>query len=163
MAPPRKFALVTGCTDGGIGGALAEVFHEKGYHVFATARTTSKISQTLSRASNVTVLKLDVLSSESIAAAVDDVKKHTGGKLDVLVNNVGGNFTMTGLDIDIEEGKKLFDLNLWAPMALMQAFAPLLIEAKGCLVNNTSASAYSPFPFMSKWSLITKGGLVLIS
>ncbi len=145
MASLRKSVLVTGCSAGGIGAALAEVFHENGYHVFATARNPSKIPQTLTSASNVTTLTLDVLSSESIAAAVQHVTTETGGGLDVLVNNSGGGYVVPGLDISIEEGKKLFDLNFWAPMAMLQAFAPLLITAKGCIVNNSSANAYVPY------------------
>jgi NAD(P)-dependent dehydrogenase (short-subunit alcohol dehydrogenase family) len=149
MASPRKFALITGCSAGGIGGALAEVFQENGYHVFATLRTPSKISPTLSTAANVTILTLDVLSLESIANAVESVRRETGGRLDVLVNNSGGGLCLPALDTSITEGKKVFDLNFWAPMAMLQAFAPLLITAKGCIVNNTSACAYTPMAFMS--------------
>lgn len=153
MASLRKSVLITGCSAGGIGSALAEAFHEKDYHVFATLRTPSKISQTLSDAGNVSVLQLDVLSSESIAAAVESVKTTTGGKLDVLVNNSGQNLFAPALDTPIDEGKKLFDLNFWAPYLMVQAFAPLLIAAKGCIVNNTSANAQLPMPFMSKLSM----------
>ena len=142
--------LITGCSSGGIGAALAEVFHEKGYHVFATVRNPSKISQSLASAPKVTTLTLDVLSSESIAASVEAVKKETGGKLDVLVNNSGGGLFMPALDVSIEQGKKLFDLNFWAPLAMLQAFAPLLIKAKGCVVNNSSANAHLPMGFMSE-------------
>jgi len=149
MATSRKSVLITGCSAGGIGAGLAEVFQEKGYHVFATLRTLSKLPQALSNAANVTVLTLDVLSSESIAAAVESVKKETGGKLDVLVNNSGRGTFVPALDTSIEEAKKLFDLNFWAPLAMLQAFAPLLIKAKGCLVNNTSANSIAPMAFMS--------------
>lgn len=145
MAPGLKSVLITGCSAGGIGGGLAEAFHEKGYHVFATARTPSKISQSLANARNVTVLTLDVLSAESIAAAVESVTRVTGGKLDVLVNNSGSVMVMPALDVSIEEGKKLFDVNYWALLAMIQAFAPLLIEAQGYVVNNTSASGVLPF------------------
>ena len=72
-----KSVLITGCSAGGIGPALAQVFQEKGYHVFATARNPSKIPSALSSAANVTVLKLDVLSSESIAAAAESVSLET--------------------------------------------------------------------------------------
>lgn len=150
MAPRRKSVLITGCSAGGIGAGLAEGFCEKGYHVFATARTTSKISQGLANASNVTVLELDVLKSESIAAAVESVKQKTGGTLDVLINNSGQAAIAPALDVSIEEGKKVFDLNFWAPLAMLQAFSPLLIEAKGCLVNNASCSAYLPMALMSR-------------
>ncbi len=154
MAPSvitRKSVLITGCSANGIGAGLAEVFQERGYHVFATLRNPAKIPPTLAKAANVTVLTLDVLSSESIAAAVESVKRETGGKLDVLVNNSGGLLLTPGLDVKIEQGKKLFDLNFWAPLAMLQAFAPLLIEAKGCVLNNTSANAVAPFPLLSKY------------
>lgn len=147
MALLRKSVLITGCSAGGIGAALAEVFHEKGYHVFATARNPSKIPQALSSSANVTALKLDVLSSESIAAAAENVKRETGGKLDVLINNSGGGYYAAALDTSIEEAKKLYDLHVWAPLSILQAFAPQLIEAKGCLVNNSSISAYIPMAF----------------
>jgi 1-acylglycerone phosphate reductase len=151
MAALRKFVLITGCSAGGIGAGLAEVFREKGYHVFATARNTSKLPPTLSKGPNpnVTILTLDVLSAESIAAAVKSVTKETGGRLDVLVNNSGGNYFMPALDAPIEECRRVFDLNLFAPLAMVQAFAPLLIEARGCVVNQSSAAGYMPMPFWS--------------
>ncbi|KAJ3550275.1 hypothetical protein NM208_g65 [Fusarium decemcellulare] len=149
MASLRKSVLITGCSKGGIGSALAEVFQEKGYHVFATVRNPSKISQNLSSAKNVTVLNLDVLSSGSIAAAVQSVKAATNGRLDVLVNNSGSTMVVPALDTSIDDAKKLFDLNFWAPMAMLQAFAPLLINAKGCIVNNTSVNGQVPMGFMS--------------
>src|ERR1700712_4742570 len=52
---------------------------------------------------------------------------------------------MPALDVSIEEGKRLFDTNYWALLAMIQAFAPLLIKAKGCVVNNTSVSGMVPF------------------
>lgn len=149
MSAKVKTVLITGCSAGGIGGALAEAFHESGYHVFATARTPSKIAKSLATAPKVTVLKLDVLSSDSIREAVENVKSQTGGKLDVLVNNSGGGLILPALDTSIEEGKKLFDLNFWAPIAVTQAFAPLLIDAKGCLVNNSSITGKIPMLYNS--------------
>ncbi|KAI0849158.1 NAD(P)-binding protein [Daldinia vernicosa] len=157
----RKSVLITG-SSGGIGAALAEVFREKGYHVFATARNPSKIPPTLSSAANVTALTLDVLSSESISAAVESVKKETGGTLDILINNSAGIKILPALDTSIEDGKRLFDLNFWAPFAMLQAFAPLLIEAKGCIVNNSSASAYSPMALSSVYNS-SKAALAIAS
>lgn len=146
-----KYVLITGCNVGGIGASLAEVFLEKGYHVFATVRSHSKLAPSLSNHKDVTVLILDVLSSESIATAVESVREETGGRLDVLVNNAGAIYFMPGLDTDIEKAKMLFDINFWAPVAIVQAFAPLLINAKGCIVNNASVNAVFPMPFMSKY------------
>lgn len=148
MAALKRSALITGCSAGGIGEALALVFHERGFHVFATVRNPAKISSALSNAGNVHVLTLDVTSSESIAAAVKSVAGITGNGLDVLVNNSGGTILMPSLDTSIVEAQKVFDVNYWGPMAMLQAFAPLLIKSKGCVVNNTSANAYVPMPLM---------------
>ena len=157
MSIVKKTVLITGCSANGIGAALAQAFHQCHYHVFATVRNESKIPKNLSNAENVTVLKLDVLSADSIAAAVKTVEKATGGRLDVLVNNSGAVAIQPALDVPLEEGKQLFDLNFWAPIAMTQAFAPLLIEAKGCLVNNTSAAAFTPIPLSSKSNRKTEG------
>jgi NAD(P)-dependent dehydrogenase (short-subunit alcohol dehydrogenase family) len=151
MAALKRSVLVTGCSAGGIGAGLAEAFRDKGYHVFATLRNPSKLPPSLSKAPNVTPLTLDVLSSDSIAAAVSDVTKHTGGRLDILVNNSGQNFIRPALDVPLDEGRKLFDLNFWAPLATIQAFAPLLIAARGLVVNQSSAAGYVPMTFGSQY------------
>ena len=81
--------LITGCSAGGIGSALAFSFANRGLLVFATARNTSKIDPKLAVLSNVEVLELETTSTESIAKAAEAVGKRTGGRLDYLVNNAG--------------------------------------------------------------------------
>lgn len=161
MTITRKTILITGCTAGGIGGGLAEVFLEKGYHVFAGLRTPSKASPTLSKSAHVTILTLDVLRTESIKSAVERVTFETGGKLDILLNNSGGNLILPGLDAPIDRAKEMFDLNFWAPVAMIQAFAPLLIKARGTIVNNTSANSVVPMPLMSEFPTLLSPGPIL--
>ena len=151
MLAARKSVLITGCSAGGIGAGIAEAFQKKDYHVFATVRNPAKAPQNLKAAPHTTILILDVLSEESIVAAVESVKKETGGRLDVLVNNSGQNLIFPALDLNIEDGRRLFNLNFFAPLAVLQAFAPLLVEARGCVVNQTSASGYIPMPFLSQY------------
>lgn len=145
-----KSCLVTGCSEGGVGAALAEIFAAKGYHVFATARSPSKIPQTLHDASNVTVLSLDVTSTESILQVAENVREQTGGKLDVLINNAGQGMKMPALDASIQQAKKLFDANFFGVLEMIQAFRHMLVNARGVIVNNSSVGAYQPFPFISK-------------
>jgi 1-acylglycerone phosphate reductase len=85
MAP--KTVLITGCSKGGIGDALAQEFHRKGVHVFATARSLSKISHL--KDMGITTFELDVTSPDSIRNAVSFIEKETEGRLDFLVNNAG--------------------------------------------------------------------------
>ena len=147
MASNWKTCLITGCSEGGVGAALAQAFIDKGYHVYATARTTSKIPASLHDAANVTILTLDVSSSASIAAAAEAVEKDTGGSLDVLINNAGAGMIMPTLDSSIAESKKLFDLNFFSVLETIQVFIPLLVKAKGCIVNNASVGGYRPLVF----------------
>ena len=88
----RKTVLITGCSEGGIGSALAFAFHRHGCRVFATARDLQKV-QHLKKA-EIDVLELDVLDEESCRVAAEWVREATGGTLNVLVNNSGvGKFT----------------------------------------------------------------------
>ncbi|KKK23423.1 hypothetical protein P175DRAFT_0503003 [Aspergillus ochraceoroseus IBT 24754] len=135
-----KSVLITGCSAGGIGSALVEEFHDRGLHVFATARSPSKMAH-LENFPHVTLLKLDVQSPIDIAAAVEAVTAKTGGKLDYLVNNSGQGLVMPAIDTDLEEAKKLFDVNFWGAVAVIQAFSPLVIAAKGSIVNVSSVAS----------------------
>ena len=82
-----KSVLITGCSEGGIGDALAMEFHSKGARVFATARTLSKTKHL--KAMGMETLSLDVTSAKSIQSALAIINGATGGKLDILVNNSG--------------------------------------------------------------------------
>ena len=88
----RKTILITGCSDGGLGAALAVAFSESGHRVFATARDPSRMSNL--QLQQVETLQLDVLSEESLSACVAEVRQLTGGSLDILVNNAGAGYNM---------------------------------------------------------------------
>ena len=84
---PRKTVVITGCSAGGIGDALARSFHSKGHRVFATARDLSRAQHL--KEMGMTVLSLDVVDAVSLRAAVKAVGAVTGATLDILVNNSG--------------------------------------------------------------------------
>ena len=150
MATYTRTCLITGCSEGGVGAAFADAFRNKGYHVFATARSPSKVPQVLHDAPNVTVLALDVASSTSIAEVAKIVRKQTDGKLDVLINNAGSGMSMPALDVSMQKAKELFDINFFGAFEMVQVFSPMLIKAKGCIVSNSSIGGYSTIPFNSK-------------
>lgn len=90
MAPAaiqKKTVLITGCSTGSIGSALAKVFLEHDFHVFAGVRSRSK-AQDLAKLSSVDVVELDVTVPQTISQCQEMVTKRTGGKLDVLVSSL---------------------------------------------------------------------------
>ncbi|KAK7974410.1 hypothetical protein PG989_016258 [Apiospora arundinis] len=137
----KPTVLITGCSDGGLGSALALAFHDAGFHVYATARDGAKMGD------------LYAYSASSIAACVARVPR-----LDVLVNNAGAMMTMPVADVAIAQAKALFDVNVWGVLAVTQAFLPLLLESArrhrrdgagvgGIVAVNTSVASTVPVPF----------------
>ena len=143
MATPGKVptVLITGCSQGGLGAALAEAFARHGFHVLATLRDPAKAPELPSSgpdAGHIEVLPMDVTDEASIASCAATVAKKTDGRLDILVNNAGGMFVMPLLDTDLAESKKLFDVNVWGMLAVTQAFAPMLVRSQGVVLNIAS-------------------------
>lgn len=149
----KKSVLITGCSTGGIGWAMAKTFHERGFYVFATARDLSRTG-ILTELENIELLELDVTIPKTIAQCKERVTKRTGGRLDVLVNNAGVEFNSPLLDTDLDEAKKLFDVNVWGPLAMVQAFAPLLVEAKGVVFNQSSIDGALNMVWAGKLSML---------
>ena len=69
-----------------------------------------------------------------------------------MVNNAGVESIRPLLDVDVAEAKKMYDVNVWGPLAMVQAFAPLLIEAKGTVVNQSSIDAVLSLAWAGKSS-----------
>lgn len=148
----KRTVLITGCSDGGLGAALAIAFHEAGLKVFATARNPSKMSQLSSL--GIELLTLDVISDSSIAACVSQLSSLNISSLDILVNNAGAQFLMPISDLSIPDAKKIFDVNVWSHLAVTQAFLPLLLRSPhgGIIVNQTSIGACLTIPFQSVYN-----------
>lgn len=89
-------------------------------------------------------------SQLQLQAAVTEVAALTDGKLDILINNAGINYTTPILDTDMERADKVFKKNVWGPLLLTQSFAPLLIEAGGMVVNISSIAGELNTPYMGK-------------
>jgi NAD(P)-dependent dehydrogenase (short-subunit alcohol dehydrogenase family) len=83
----RRSVLITGCSQGGAGEALAQLFVQNGFRVFATARSLSRIQHL--EAEGIDILELNVLDSSSLEKTAETVSGLTGGTLDILINNAG--------------------------------------------------------------------------
>ncbi|KAJ7264912.1 NAD-P-binding protein [Mycena haematopus] len=149
----KKTVLITGCSDGGIGFALAKEFHSRGHRVFATSRRLESMEALA--ALGIEILELDVTNIDAIRKIKAEISTRTGGKLDVLVNNalVGFLHSSPVPDVDISDVRDMFELNVFAPMRMVQEFLPLLIASgKACVVNTGSVAAVVPTPFLSSYN-----------
>lgn len=141
--------LLTGCSDGSAGSALALAFQKKGYRVFASSRTLTTMSK-LDGLPDVRLLQLDTTKPADIKAAAETVAGEAGGSLSYLVNCAGRNHFMPLLDEDVEAAKAIYETNVWGPLAVTQAFAPLLIEARGTVVFVSSVAGHLNVPYQGQ-------------
>ncbi|KAK1984756.1 short-chain dehydrogenase [Colletotrichum cereale] len=185
MSTPRKLRiLITGCSPGGMGAALATAFHDAGHHVYATARNPAKLAALASQ--GMQTIPLDITSAPSIASAVAAVSASLpdddAGGLDMLVNNAAGSYTMPVADVSLDAARALFDQNVWAQIAVAQAFLPLLLRSvtalaapsawcsvgggdgpsRPLIVNHTSVGSVSALPFQGVYNA-SKAALAMLS
>ena len=151
MLSPRS-VLITGASSGSIGSALGVEFAARGFVVFATLRTISKVDASLAALPNVHVLELDVTSDESITAAFHQVNAKTSGSLDYLINNAGAIYTAPLVDVNFNTALNLFDVIFWGVLSMTKGFTPFLIKAKGTVVNFSSVGAVVNTPWIGAFT-----------
>lgn len=138
---PIVWCLITGVSPGGLGDALATEFLKRpNVHVIVTGLKISDLDH-LSESTRLAKIQLDVTSSSSISAAVEEVARITGGRLDYLVNNAGYGYMMPLLDVDIQAVRQNFEVNVFGLLAITQACFRLLREARGTIVNQCSITS----------------------
>ncbi len=128
----RKAILVTGASTG-IGLDIVRSLASRGHRVYATVRTPDDMKK-VAKIENAEPLNLDVTGKEEIDAALSHIKSR-GTSLYGLVNNAGlgglGAF-YTWSEAELQE---LFDVNVYGPWRMSNAFLELLIESRGRIVN----------------------------
>jgi NAD(P)-dependent dehydrogenase (short-subunit alcohol dehydrogenase family) len=151
---PRA-VLVTGASSG-IGRKITERLSAKGLFVYAGARSQKDLDD-LNTIKNVQAVRLDVTVPEDIAAAVETVKR--GGKgLYGVVNNAGIAVVAPLVEVDDKDMQSIVDVNLLGPYRITKAFAPMLIESKGRIVNISSLNGIVASPMIGPYSM-TKHGI----
>ena len=135
----QKAVLITGASTG-IGRNAAERLAAAGYFVYAGARKASDIEQ-LNKLENIMAVRLDVTQQDEIDAAVELIRREGRG-LWGLVNNAGVNVVAPLIEADISELQFLFDVNVYGVFRVTKAFAPLVIESQGRIINISSISGF---------------------
>ena len=133
---PQRSVLITGCSSG-IGADAARGLKSRGWRVFATCRQKADCERL--RGEGLESFHLDYADEESIAAAVAEVLRRTGGTLDALFNN--GAFACPGLVEDLPRGalREIFETNLFGYHDLARRVIPVMrAQGTGRIVNCSS-------------------------
>ena len=146
----QKAILVTGASTG-LGRMLAESLASKGYFVYAGARKDKDLAA-LNAIENIQSIRLDVTIQREIDAAVQTVTDANRG-LYAIVNNAGVGLMAPLIELDEKDLDFIFDVNVYGPYRITKAFAPLLIESKGRVVNIGSIAGVQTRTFYGPYSM----------
>ncbi len=152
-AQARGAVVVTGASTG-IGAACARSLDRLGFRVFAGVRRPEDGEALARQASQrLTPLLLDVTDGASIAAATEVVAQAVGGAgLAGLVNNAGIAVAAPLEFAPLDEVRRQLEVNTIGPLAVTQAFLPLLRAGHGRIVNVGSIGGLVASPFTGPYS-----------
>jgi NAD(P)-dependent dehydrogenase (short-subunit alcohol dehydrogenase family) len=149
----RGFVVVTGASTG-IGEATATRLATQGFTVFAGVRKTADAERLQSPSlPGLRPLMIDVTDAESVRRAAVEVTDAAGSSgLKGLVNNAG----VTGggpLEFhELDDVKKMFDVNVFGLLAVTQAFLGLVRIGQGRVVNIGSVGGRMAVPFTGAYA-----------
>ncbi|KAH8502846.1 hypothetical protein H0E87_014227 [Populus deltoides] len=153
----QQVVLITGCSQGGIGHALAREFANNNCLVVATARSLISMRD-LDQDKRFYLQELDVLSDESVHHVVSNVVERYG-RVDILVNNAGIQCVGPLAEVPLSAMQNTFNTNVYGTMRLVQAVVPHMASSKkGKIVNVGSVTVMAPVPWAGVYTA-TKAAL----
>jgi short-subunit dehydrogenase len=156
-----QIIIVTGASSG-IGAATARLLGERGARVVMTARRIDRLRKLESELTNSFAVVADLHQREDISRLVAATVERFG-RIDVLVNNAGQGLHVPIADIDIDDYKAIMDLNVYAPLLLMQAVVPQMRkQGGGTIVNVSSGTTKMTLPGVGAYAS-TKCALNMLS
>ena len=148
-----KVALVTGASSG-IGKAIALRLLKEGYYIVVSGRSLKKLEEAYANESPLSVycVEADATNYESYSKLVKETI-NTFGRLDALVNNVGGGTLGKTLETtNVDDWNAAFQLNTASVFFTTQAAIPYLKESRGVVINFSSILASRPVAGLGPYS-----------
>ena len=147
----NQVAIVTG-SGRGIGAAIAIAFADAGADVVVTARTEAQLENTAAeirkRGRRALLVVCDVLDEVQRNSLVEQTITEFG-RLDILVNNVGGSGDIKPtLMTSEEELAACFKFNTTTAFVMSRLCAPLMVKTSGAgaIINISSVAGHLPQP-----------------
>jgi NAD(P)-dependent dehydrogenase (short-subunit alcohol dehydrogenase family) len=142
-----KTAFITGANVGQAN-LLVKALDKRGWRVFAGVLPGAPTD--LATGGNITVVDQDVSNTESVNKSAEVVTQAlNGGGLDLLMNVAGVANVATGVleAVDLKAAERLFHINTFGQLRVVQAFLPLLRKnAPGSRIANYSSGAILASP-----------------
>ncbi len=131
-----KVAMITGVSDRGIGGAIAERLMREGAALAVSSLDKPmRLLKRLDRLDQDAIWSAcDVTSEEQVRSAIDECMDEFG-KIDLLVNNAGVEVAQPLENLTSQQWQAVLDVNLGGAIRVTQVALPYLSGPGGCIVN----------------------------
>tara|TARA_A100001035_G_C27763526_1_gene492470 strand:- start:150 stop:884 length:735 start_codon:yes stop_codon:yes gene_type:complete len=138
----KKNIIITGAS-GGIGNSIVKKFYEHGANILASGTKIEKLEELKKRYDKIKILRFDISQIEKIEQFIDNAANELGG-LDCVINNAGITQDNLAIRMNIEEWKKVIDINLTSTFLISKfAIKKMLKNKKGKIVNITSVVGHT--------------------
>lgn len=139
-----KVAIVTGGSSG-IGLCTAQSLLKQGCKVYELSRHESTFS-------GIEHIKADVSDPKMLSEAIHKIYEREG-RIDILVCNAGYGISGAVEFTDLEDLRKLIDVNFFGVVHAVQATLPLMRKTGGRIVCVSSVAGALPIPFQTYYSV----------
>tara|TARA_B100000900_G_scaffold268892_1_gene229564 strand:- start:241 stop:975 length:735 start_codon:yes stop_codon:yes gene_type:complete len=157
----NKKIIVTGAS-GGIGNSIVAKLYDYGANILASGTRVEKLEELKSKFSNIKILKFDISQSEKIEEFIENASNELEG-LDCLINNAGITHDNLAIRMNIEEWKKVIDINLTSSFLMSKsAIKKMLKNKRGKIINITSVVGHTGNLGQANYTA-SKAGLVAMS
>jgi len=129
--------IVTGASNG-IGLAAARLLSRQGAKLAPVARSADKLNEIAKDLPESFPFKADMTKESDVRQMVRSVQEHFG-RIDVLINNAGQGLHGPMDSTDLQQYRSIMELNLFGPVAAMQAVIPIMRNQGGGLILNVSS------------------------
>ena len=156
-----KIAIVTGASSG-IGAQTVKLFSSLGAKVIAAARREDRLQDLANQYPNVMAVKCDVGVEADCKNLVDTVINEYD-KIDILINNAGISDPIPALEEDLDQFKRVIQIDLISCFHLAQLCAQHMEtqESGGAIVNVASIHGFvGSSPNNQPGYTAAKGGLI---
>jgi short-subunit dehydrogenase len=149
MKIDRKVVLITGASQG-IGASCVREFRSRGARLSLTARSEDKLKEV---ADADTLVTAGDLTNAAVRGRVVERTIERFGSIDILINNAGVGLYAPAWKAPLDETHAMFDLNFFAPLAMIQLVAPHMRErGSGMIVNIGSIAGKVTLPWFTLYS-----------
>jgi NAD(P)-dependent dehydrogenase (short-subunit alcohol dehydrogenase family) len=156
-----KVVLITGASVG-IGRAAALLFSREGAQVALSARPSVGLNDLAMELESSRAITADMSKPDEARRLVEETYAHFG-RLDVLINNAGQGYISPVESIERDKFDALMSLNLYGPLAAMQAALPIMRkQGGGTIVNVSSKVTLTHIPNLSAYAA-TKAALNMLT